>query len=502
MSDRFQSHPRASALSTFPALVLPALAFVLIGTAYAAGSTSQADEPAASTGAPTSLGASTAAPTQDPVKQDEAEKKKQEAEKKKQEEIKKQEEAKKREQEKREKEKEAEKKKEAEGHDGHDHDHDHGGTPVPSPVDQDLQKPGPRLHWEFGENSHDFGPVTQGAVVKHDFELESKGTEPLVIKQIKPTCGCTTGDLMVVQPDGMLVRYNFGDPIPVGSKLRLEARLNTKNKTGHASSSINVFSDDVRGPVQLSLSADVTPFFHVNPKFVNVGQMSVKEIKTEKVTIGTHEGQKLKFEVDVQKLPKGMFVDLLPLAPDENGRAAMWEAIVTLGPEIEEGNLAYPVLLRSDSPVPGAEPNADGTIPTQDVDFTVSARIMGVVSFNPQYLSMGLVRPGQVVPRNVKITSHDAAFTFKPDTKCRVVGVKGPDGEFQPWEYSDRFTAVVRPVDGESAIDIELRLDGFPEEVQGSFRGTLLVDIGHPSKPTVEIPITGVCRGGVVTENK
>jgi hypothetical protein len=64
------------------------------------------------------------------------------------------------------------------------------------------------------------------------------------------------------------------------------------------------------------------------------------------------------------------------------------------------------------------------------------------------------------------------------------------------WEFSKNFTAVVRPVANENAVDVEVTLNGLPETLSGSFTGSLFVKLGHPDKPEIKIPITGVCRGG------
>ena len=39
----------------------------------------------------------------------------------------------------------------------------------------------------------DWGSVMQGEVVTHDFEIRNSGITPLIIKDVKPACGCTTG---------------------------------------------------------------------------------------------------------------------------------------------------------------------------------------------------------------------------------------------------------------------------------------------------------------------
>lgn len=391
--------------------------------------------------------------------------------------------------------------------------HDHDGDGIPdhdasehkldegtknSPLGKELHKPGPRISWEFNTATHHFGEVMQGMKMEHVFELTSGGTETLVVKQIKPTCGCTVADLMVVDGAGVEKKYQFGDPIPVGTKMRLAAVLDTKNKRGAQSSSINVFSNDVRGPVQLSLQADVSPFFHAAPTFLNFGQMSTSDTKTEKVTISVNKGDAVTLSVEQDKLPQGVFCDMMPINPDAEGKSSRWEMLVTVGPGLEEGNLAQAIRVVSDYELPGAKPLVNGDMPTQEFNVTASARILGVISHNPQYLSMGLVRPGQVMSRTVRVESHDAEFNLSAEMPCRVTGIKDPKGGFREWEYAGNFSTTVRPVDGANAVDVELSLDGMPEGVNGSFRGTLVIEVGHSDKSTLEIPITGVCRGGVV----
>jgi hypothetical protein len=39
---------------------------------------------------------------------------------------------------------------------------------------------------EIERSTHDFGQVSQGEVVKHDFRVFNRGTAPLEIKSVKP----------------------------------------------------------------------------------------------------------------------------------------------------------------------------------------------------------------------------------------------------------------------------------------------------------------------------
>jgi len=49
---------------------------------------------------------------------------------------------------------------------------------------------GPKIR--FAGNVHDFGKVTMGDLVKHDFVFTNIGTATLEIKDVRLGCGCTT----------------------------------------------------------------------------------------------------------------------------------------------------------------------------------------------------------------------------------------------------------------------------------------------------------------------
>jgi len=45
---------------------------------------------------------------------------------------------------------------------------------------------------QWNKTTHDFGKVTQNVPPTCEFKLTNKGTTPLVITTVSPTCGCTT----------------------------------------------------------------------------------------------------------------------------------------------------------------------------------------------------------------------------------------------------------------------------------------------------------------------
>ncbi|MGI4728652.1 MAG: DUF1573 domain-containing protein [Janthinobacterium lividum] len=51
-----------------------------------------------------------------------------------------------------------------------------------------------KAEFKFVEEKHDFGKVPQGKPVTTDFVYTNIGVEPLILTEVKPTCGCTIAD--------------------------------------------------------------------------------------------------------------------------------------------------------------------------------------------------------------------------------------------------------------------------------------------------------------------
>lgn len=382
------------------------------------------------------------------------------------------------------------------------HDHDGDGVPdheshpeddAPPQPDPGARPGKPRLDVDGSE--HDFGSAIEGERLSHTFKLESTGDADLVINSAKPTCGCTVAKIVVLDAEGNQVPYEFGDPLPKGTELELTAKLDTKNKSNIASSKINIFCNDPRQTVTLGLKAMVDTYFSINPSALSFGDLSVTDVAEKTVTVSGKKPGAFLLSLDSRTMPPGMKIDLQPQSPDEQGKAEQWKVVVTLGPDCREGNLGFPIHLTSDEEVQGAPKVAGGEEPTYGASVMVTAKIRGLISWQPQYLSFGLVRPGQVMPRTLSVSTFDEGFRFDPATVgLELVGPSDAKPDF-PWK--EYFSHVVRPSEDGKSIDIELTLDGLPEDADGSFQGRLLVKTGHPAKPEVPVLFSGVCRPGV-----
>lgn len=48
--------------------------------------------------------------------------------------------------------------------------------------------------FKFNEEKHDFGKIPQGKPVTTEFTYTNVGVEPLIVTDVRPTCGCTIAD--------------------------------------------------------------------------------------------------------------------------------------------------------------------------------------------------------------------------------------------------------------------------------------------------------------------
>lgn len=51
-----------------------------------------------------------------------------------------------------------------------------------------------KSEFKFETESHDFGKITQGKPVTHEFQFSNVGTEPIIISEVRPSCGCSVAE--------------------------------------------------------------------------------------------------------------------------------------------------------------------------------------------------------------------------------------------------------------------------------------------------------------------
>jgi len=348
--------------------------------------------------------------------------------------------------------------------------------------------------------SFHFGDVLQGERATHVFAMQVSGQDDLVISRIKPSCGCTVADPFVVDAEGTKSVYTIGEPLKPGTRFEIEASLKTEGRSGEMSSNIAIYSNVPEGVQNLNLRANVTPMLVVEPDTVlNFDRITTAQSIEGSLKIRSTILDPYMLTLDSQfmneELARQIKLELVPIDPTPEGKAKEWEAKVTLGPGLPEGMRNYPLLFHTDFPIPNPKvPVREGEPqPTYEVRAFVQATVTGLVSATPNFISFGMVRPGQPVERYVYIRAHDD-YQLPADMPVRVQGLKGEE-----FPYPDAVTWSLEPAQEEGNVKLTVRVEGLPEDLNGSFGGAVLVGVGHPDKPEVEIKFSGVCRQGVPT---
>lgn len=88
----------------------------------------------------------------------------------------------------------------------------------------------------FKEESFNFSEVPEGPQVTHEFKFVNEGKEPLVLSNVKASCGCTTPSwpkepILPGKESSIVVTYNTqGRPGPFTKSITVTSNADTPNK--------------------------------------------------------------------------------------------------------------------------------------------------------------------------------------------------------------------------------------------------------------------------------
>ena len=96
---------------------------------------------------------------------------------------------------------------------------------------QDSQK----AEFKFNEEKHDFGKIPQGTPVTTVFEFTNVGKEPLILTEVRPTCGCTIADYNKTPVKGgekgtIKITYNAAAAAPFNKTIVVKSNAVTPEK--------------------------------------------------------------------------------------------------------------------------------------------------------------------------------------------------------------------------------------------------------------------------------
>ena len=97
---------------------------------------------------------------------------------------------------------------------------------------------------QFVKEEHNFGDITQGEVVSHNFVIKNSGKSDLIISSAKGSCGCT----VPVWPK---------DPIKPGAEAEIKVTFNSKGRSGLQTKKVTVLTNAIPNTKVLTIRGNV-----------------------------------------------------------------------------------------------------------------------------------------------------------------------------------------------------------------------------------------------------
>lgn len=117
------------------------------------------------------------------------------------------------------------------------------------PTQEELVKKSqnkPLTNAAVSENHFDFGKIKKGEKVQHVYEITNTGSNPLVISEVVPGCGCTAPSFTK-------------EPILPGKKGQITLSFDSSSFDGLVNKEASVYANVEKSPIVLTFSANIQP---------------------------------------------------------------------------------------------------------------------------------------------------------------------------------------------------------------------------------------------------
>jgi hypothetical protein len=304
---------------------------------------------------------------------------------------------------------------------------------------------------QFENTIYDFGKTTQVTTVSGVFKFKNLGGEVLKIQPPKPSCGCTLAELK-------------SDTLQPGESGELPFTLHLGQVKAVFEKHISVISNDPATPeVTLTIKADYTPLYEVNPLTLAPRLEFGVNDTAEFTTLSRSDGKPLRIaKLDVSK--PWIKATVEPSDGLDANSARIRVAIHREGtPRRFNEYVHVYVVDQPDAPV---------------ISLFVYGKIMGEISMTPEALYWSVTgaaktatdRPEAQVTRRVTIRSADGKpFTLKKPQST----IKGLEVELVPKESGKAYELVAR----------------LAEAPASTLSGKVSFETSVASQPTIELPV-------------
>jgi copper(I)-binding protein len=290
----------------------------------------------------------------------------------------------------------------------------------------------------------DVGKVAKGEKIEASFTLSNTGDATLLVREVKPSCGCT------------VARYDAS--IPAGESGQIATVVRTENFSGPIAKSVTVFTNDSDNPkITLVIKADVQPQIEVRPGYVRFIVVEGPGSESSTQTLRSVDGPAL--EVLGVRSP-------FPFVKASYSR-------------LDDGEDRWAVELKLDRNRAALGPIADfvevqTNHPKQPVvKIPVSGFIRPVVSVTPRVAELGSRSLESAFTTTLEVRNQTDAAISLASVSADVAGL----------------VAAIEEVEAGQVYKIVLTLT--PEMAKGPFEGKVQITTTSRRRPTIEVDVSG-----------
>jgi len=185
----------------------------------------------------------------------------------------------------------------------------------------------------FIGSEHDFGTVSEGEVVEHQFSFENRGQVTLMMGKLTTSCGSCTAALA------------SANVIPAGGHGRIDVVFQTAGYKGKVRREVYIESNDPQRPrVMLTLVGVVRRDIEATPPHIYFSAVRSDATASQSVRVASATGKQFRM---TQLTATSAHIRLSETRPAQQGG---YEFEVTVGPGLEPGPVSGMILVETDSP--------------------------------------------------------------------------------------------------------------------------------------------------------
>jgi hypothetical protein len=318
------------------------------------------------------------------------------------------------------------------------------------------------------QRSHNFGTVARAANTEHQFLIRNPFNQPLHLRSIRTSCGCTTP----------LIETETIAPGETGSVL---ARFNTGTFTGDRKATITVTIDQPQFmELQLNVRGYIRSDVVFNPGEMSLGSVPRGEPRSAEATLD-YAG---KSDWQIQRITSdSRFLSAKFEEVSRGSGRVRYLITATLDPACPAGPLATQLILHTN----------DQRLTT--VPLRAFADVQADLSASPGQLALGDIQPGETVTQRILLKGH-APFTVQRISGSNVIVEYAPLTEARSIQFIQVTLAANAAADeGEHRASLNIVTD-----LEGG--KSVQVDLSYRLRKQISDDSAGDTPPGVLTRSQ